>query len=69
MSAASTAALPQKSYGGKVNTTMYNLAFRRGRIEGLALRAQYRMYDLKDKSDKWVITGDVSGSDVDLERR
>lgn len=58
--AASRAALPQKSYGGEVNTTMYNLSFSSRPIEGLSLRAQYRVYDLKDKSDKWVITGDMS---------
>ena len=56
----SLAALPQQSYGGKVNTTMYNLSFSSRPIEGLDIRAQYRVYDLTDKSDKWVITGDMS---------
>ena len=62
LSAASRGALQQKSYGGKVNTTMYNLSFASRPLDGLTLRAQYRMYDLKDKSNKYVITGDVSGS-------
>ncbi len=56
----SLAALPQQSYGGKVNTTMYNLSFSSRPVEGLDIRAQYRVYDLTDKSDKWVITGDMS---------
>jgi len=60
--AASYAALQRKSYGGKINTMMYNLSFASRPMEGLTLRAQYRMYDLQDKSDKYVITGDVSGS-------
>ena len=34
----SPAALPQQSYGGKVNTTMYNLSFSSGPIEGLDIR-------------------------------
>lgn len=58
----SLSALQQASYGGKVNTTMYNLAFSSRPIEGLGIRAQYRVYDLKDKSDKYIITGDVSGA-------
>jgi hypothetical protein len=57
---ASRAALQQPSYGGKVNTTMYNFAFSSRPAEGLTLRAQYRVNDLKDKSDKYVITGDAS---------
>lgn len=60
--AASYDALQRESYGGKVNTTMYNLTFSSRPAEGLTLRAQYRVYDLKDKSNKYVITGDVSGS-------
>lgn len=60
MNLASTSALQRKSYGGKVNTTMYNLAFSSKPAEGLTLRAAYRVYDLTDNSDKYVITGDVS---------
>lgn len=62
ISASSITALQRKSYGGKVNTTMYNVSFSSRPLEGLTLRAQYRVYDLTDKSDKYVITGDVSGS-------
>jgi len=60
LNAGSRAALAQASYGGKVNTTMYNLSFSSRPIEGLSLRAQYRVYDLTDNSKKWVITGDMS---------
>lgn len=54
--------LPQLSYGGKINTTMYNLSFSTRPFDGLSLRAQYRMNELKDKSNKFIITGDMSGS-------
>ena len=57
---ASRSALQRASYGGKMNTTMYNFAFSSKPVEGLTLRAQYRMNDLKDKSDKYIITGDVA---------
>lgn len=60
VNASTLAALPQKSYGGKVNTTSYKLAFSSRPIDGLGIRAQYRVYDLKDKSNKWIITGDMS---------
>jgi len=58
--AASRSALAQQSYGGEVNTTMYNLSFSSRPVEGLSLRAQYRVYDLTDNSNKWIITGDMS---------
>ncbi len=57
---ASRSALQRQSYGGKVNTTMYNVGFSSRPMDGLTLRAQYRVYDLTDNSDKYVITGDVS---------
>ena len=54
------ATLPQASYGGKVNTTLINLALSTRPLEGLYLRAQYRKYDLTDNSNKFVSTGDMS---------
>ncbi len=60
LQAANLATLPQQSYGGKVNTTSYNLSFSSRPLEGLNIRAQYRVYDLADKSNKWVSTGDMS---------
>ncbi len=62
VSAASLAALPQQSYGGKINTTMYNVAFSSRPVDGLTLRAHYREYKLTDKSNRFISTGDVSAA-------
>ena len=59
-SLSSRASLQQQSYGGKVDATNYNFAFQSRPVDGLTLRAAYRVNDLKDKSNKYVITGDVS---------
>ncbi len=56
--ASTLAALPRQSYGGKVNTTAMNLSFSSQPLSGLALRAQYRVFDLQDKSNRWISTGD-----------
>ena len=40
---ASRSTLQRQSYGGKINTTMYNFAFSTRPVEGLTLRAQYRV--------------------------
>ena len=58
----SLSTLQQKSLGGELNTTSVNVAFSSRPIPGLGLRARYRSYDMADKSNKWVITGDVAGS-------
>jgi hypothetical protein len=58
----STASLPQSSFGGKINTTTLNFMFSSRPIPGLALRAQYRSYELANKTNRYVITGDVAGS-------
>lgn len=60
MKASSLAALQQKSYGGKIDTKMMNFAFSSRPIEGLSVRAQYRGYDLTDKSNRFVSTGDMA---------
>lgn len=64
VNAGTLAALQQASYGGKVNTTSYNLSFSTKPLEGLNLRAQYRVYDLTDKSNKWPVTGDMSAGNA-----
>ena len=56
------ASLPQASLNGKINTTTVNLAFSSRPVEHLALRAQYRSYDLTNKTDRFAITGDVGSS-------
>lgn len=55
-------ALPQRSLNGKIDTTTVNLTFSSRPVENLALRAQFRRYDLANKTDRFVITGDVGGS-------
>ncbi|HEX6975867.1 MAG TPA: MtrB/PioB family outer membrane beta-barrel protein, partial [Vicinamibacterales bacterium] len=54
--------LQQKSLDGKIDTTNYNLTFNSRPIEGLGVRLRYRNYAYKDKTDRFVITGDTSGS-------
>ncbi|TFG36853.1 MAG: hypothetical protein E4H44_06200, partial [Candidatus Aminicenantes bacterium] len=58
----SLSTLQQKSLGGKLNTTSVNVAFSSRPVPGLGIRARYRSYDLSDKTNKWVITGDTAGS-------
>lgn len=58
--AASLAALPQSSYDGKWDRTLWNFTFTSRPAKGLGLRAQYRSYELEDKSGRWVSTGDMS---------
>lgn len=52
--------LQQPSYNGKINTTTLNFTFTSRPVEGLALRAAYRSYDLSNKTDRFVITGDMA---------
>ncbi|MFO7691900.1 MAG: MtrB/PioB family outer membrane beta-barrel protein [Vicinamibacterales bacterium] len=58
--AASLSTLQQKSYNGKVDRAMWNFSFSSRPVKGLGIRAQYRAYDLTDKSGRWVSTGDMS---------
>ncbi len=60
LNAGSSAALAQQSYGGEVNTTSYNLSFSSKPFDGFIVRAAYRVYDLTDNSNKWIIKGDMS---------
>jgi hypothetical protein len=39
---------------------MWNFSFSSRPVKGLGVRAQYRAYDLTDKSGRWVSTGDMS---------
>jgi hypothetical protein len=54
--------LPQQSLDGKINTSMYNLAFASRPIDNLAIRMRYRAYDLTNKTTRFVIPGDAGGS-------
>jgi len=41
---------------------MMNVSFSSRPVEGLGIRLRYRSYDLTNKTNRWVITGDTSGS-------
>lgn len=56
------AALQERSLNGKMNTSSYHLSFGSRPVKDLSVRMRYRFYDYKDKTDRWVITGDTSGS-------
>ncbi len=50
-------AMPQQSLNGKTNATTYNVSFASRPLDGLTVRAQYRVYDLTDKTARFVIPG------------
>ncbi|MGE0455257.1 MAG: MtrB/PioB family outer membrane beta-barrel protein [Vicinamibacteria bacterium] len=54
--------LPQSSFDGKIDTTTINLTFSSRPLENLAIRAQFRSYELENKTNRFVITGDVAAS-------
>ena len=58
----SVSALPQASLDGKINTTTISLTASSRPLENLSLRAQFRSYDLTNKTDRFVVAGDVGGS-------
>ena len=62
VNASSLSALQQPSFDGKIDTTTVNLTFSSRPVENLAIRAQFRSYDLSNKTDRFVITGDVGAS-------
>ncbi len=60
--ASDVSSLQQRSLNGKINTTTLNFSFSSRPIRGLGLRARYRSYDLSNKTSRWIINGDTSGS-------
>ena len=56
------ATLQRQSLNGKMNTESYNFTFGSRPIKNLGIRMRYRYYGYKDKTDRWVITGDTSAS-------
>lgn len=62
LDASTAAAMPQQSLNGKSNTTMYNVSFSSRPIEGLDLRASYRVFDLTDKTKRFLVPGDWLGT-------
>ncbi len=61
-SLATTTAMPQNSLNGKTNTTMFNLSFSSKPLDGLMVRAQYRKYDLEDKTARFKTPGEFLGT-------
>ena len=59
----SLSTLQQPSFDGKIDTTTLNFTFVSRPAKGLGLRAAYRSYDLVNKTDRYVVTGDTSVSD------
>jgi len=58
----STASLQQQSLNGKIDTASYNFTFVSRPINDFTVRMRYRNYSFKDKSARYVITGDTAGS-------
>jgi hypothetical protein len=58
--ASSLSVLPKPSFDGKIDTTMINLTFASRPTENLGLHASFRSYDLTNKTNRFVITGDVA---------
>jgi hypothetical protein len=54
--------LQRSSLDGKIDTSMYNFAFSSRPTDNLSVRMRYRVYDLTNKTNRFVITGDTSGS-------
>lgn len=54
--------LQKPSLNGKIDTTTMNLTFSSRPVKNLGLRASYRVYDLQNKTDRWVITGDMAAN-------
>jgi hypothetical protein len=54
--------LQRPSLDGKINTTTMHLNFSSRPTKSLGLRASYRVHDLSNKTDRWVISGDTSAS-------
>lgn len=61
-SLATTTAMPQNSLDGKTNTTMLNVSFTSQPLDGLNLRAQYRKYDVEDKTARFRTPGQFLGT-------
>jgi hypothetical protein len=54
--------LQQPSLNGKIDTASYNFTFGSRPLDALGIRLRYRNYGYKDKSERFVVTGDTSGA-------
>jgi hypothetical protein len=57
-----TSSLQAPSFNGKIDTTTFNVWFSSRPIDNLAVRVSYRSWQLTNKTNRFVITGDTSGS-------
>jgi len=57
-----TSSLPAQSLDGKINTSMYNFAFSSRPTDDLSIRMRYRVYDLTNKTNRFVIPGGAGAS-------
>jgi hypothetical protein len=57
-----TSTLQRQSLDGKIDTASYNFTFVSRPARDLGVRMRYRNYSFKDKTDRFVITGDTSAS-------
>jgi hypothetical protein len=60
--ASSVSSLQQPSLNGKIDTKTVNLSFSSRPVRGLGIRMRYRSYDLENKTSRYIISGDMSGS-------
>lgn len=58
----SLATLQRPSFDGKIDTTTMNLTFSSRPVENLAVKANFRSYELTNKTNRFVIAGDVADS-------
>ena len=58
----SLSALQRPSLDGKINTSTLNFTFSSRPVENLAIKANFRSYELTNKTNRFVVTGDVAAS-------
>jgi hypothetical protein len=54
--------LPAQSLNGKIDTSMYNIAFSSRPTDNLAIRLKYRAYDVTNKTSRFVLPGSAGAS-------
>jgi hypothetical protein len=57
-----TGSLPAQSLDGKINTSMYNFAFSSRPTDNFSVRMRYRVYDLTNKTNRFVLPGTAGAS-------
>jgi hypothetical protein len=57
-----TSSLQAPSFNGKIDTTTFNVWFSSRPIDNLSVRVSYRSWELTNKTNRFVITGDTSAN-------